>query len=289
MEQSNEMWQQLTLPFSHEMKNVLEQQHLAVQFTGLAGRHLIPEEKDKSNINLQFLPLKKIFIGKELPQGLRIAFHPESHTLQIRKSELETIREISLEGKTFMNAFQQLTTALGKLDVDVLNMTTEQPYALPSDSLKEGKYFFKDETELIEENIRYRKNASLVLQKIVSEYDDTDLMRIWPHHFDTGTIIRIEKNRSGETIKSIGLGFAIPDKMMPEPYFYLSYWSESSNSSIEIPQNLPAGKWMMPEWDGAVLTISEITQLKSSKEQFDLVKSYFEAGIKKSIAILKLD
>lgn len=260
-----------------------------MQFIGLSGRHLIPEDKNKSNINLEFLPLEKIFIGKPLPQGLQIAFHPESHALQIRGSKLEIIKEISLEGQTFMNAFQALKTELDELKVDVSDLTTEQPYELPSDSLNDGKYFFTDETALIEENIRFRQNARLVLREIASEYNDTDPVRIWPHHFDTGSIIHFEKDQNGETIKSIGIGFAIPDEMVPEPYFYLSYWSKNSTSSLEIPQNLPAGKWMMPEWDGAVLPVSEIARIKSANEQFDLVKAFFEAGIKKSIALLEID
>jgi hypothetical protein len=289
MEQNTLTWEKLTLPFSNELRNVLNQQHLAVQFIGMTGRHLLPEKEDKSNINMEFLPREKMFAGNKIRQGFKIVFHPETHSLQIRRKELKIVKEINLEGKTFKNAFVELKNVLVELDVDVSSLKMEQPYELPHDSLKEGKYFFRDKTEFIEENIRYRHNAELLLREIVAEFNNTDPVRIWPHHFDTGTIIHLEKNQSGETTKSIGLGLAIPDDMVPEPYFYLSFWSENSTSSLEIPQNLPAGKWMMPEWDGAVISISEIIQVGSAEKQYDLVKAFFEAVIKKSVALLAMD
>ena len=72
---------------------------------------------------------------------------------------------------------------------------------------------------------------------------------------------------------------AIPDSIIGEPYYYLSFWSENPIKGIEKPDALDAGKWMMPNWNGAVLKQSEILEVGSAIGQHKLVKSFFNSGI----------
>ncbi len=57
-----------------------------------------------------------------------------------------------------------------------------------------------------------------------------------------GTFATIARDEKGASSKTIGLGRAIPNSMVPEPYFYLSFWSEKPLSIKENPFALPAGK-----------------------------------------------
>jgi hypothetical protein len=57
----------------------------------------------------------------------------------------------------------------------------------------------------------------MVLQKISKAYDHAETVSIWPHHFDTGSLIPVLRNNKTEVTQSIGIGWAIPDGMIDEP------------------------------------------------------------------------
>ena len=68
--------------------------------------------------------------------------------------------------------------------------------------------------------------------------------------------------------------------MVNEPYYYLSFWSEQPVESFEALTPLEVGKWITTGWNGGVLTQSEILQSSSADEQQNLVKTFFNSGIK---------
>jgi hypothetical protein len=209
-----------------------------------------------------------------------------NQTVQILDENNNLKAEISLEGKTFQETFQEFKTALQNQGIDVSELNTKQPYELPTGGLKEGNYFAIGSDDAVAENIRYRHNAELLINEMAKQFKDVEPVRIWPHHFDTGTFATIARNEKGAASKTIGLGLAIPDSMVPEPYFYLSFWSENPRDIENIPIKLPAGKWMLPDWNGAVLGVSDTIKKETTEEQYQLAKDFFEAGL--SVLLEKL-
>ncbi|MBN1987735.1 MAG: hypothetical protein JW761_15590 [Prolixibacteraceae bacterium] len=285
---STNNWQLLSIPFSQDMENELKQQHLAAQFIALTGRYLIPQKPDGSNINMQYIPEKVMLLGNAHPDGWKVGVKLRNQTVQILGENDNSKTEVPLEGKTLHEAFQEFKTALHNLGIDVSQLKTEQPYALSKGGLKEGKYFMRGSEEAVSENTRYHHNARLIINELSARFSDVEPVRIWPHHFDTGTFATIARNEKGAASKTIGLGLAIPDSMVPEPYFYLSFWSENPLNIGNNSDKLPAGKWMMPNWNGAVLGVSEIIQKQTAEEQYSLVKVFFEVGLKSLLEKLKL-
>jgi len=279
-------WKQITLPFSAVVNNVLQQQYLAAQFVALTGRYLIPKKPDGSNINMQFLPEKEMLMGNQHPDGWAVGVQLKKLKVQILDKNLNVQAEIPLERKTFDEAFQEFKSELQNSGIDISGLKTEQPYELPTGGLKEGKFFNAGEQETTE-NIRYRHNARLIINELAAKFTDVEPVRIWPHHFDTGTFATIARNEKGGATKTIGLGLAIHDSMVPEPYFYLSFWSENSLEIQNEPVKLPAGKWMMPNWNGAVLGVSEIIQKETAEEQYLLVKEFYKVGIENLLERMK--
>ena len=271
-------WQLLSTPFNKELKNALQQQHLAAQFIALTGRYIIPQKPDFSNINMQYHSAKEMLLGNQLPGDFYIGLHLQSLKVQILNSKMEVVKELSLIGKSFDEVFQEFKALLGNLKIDISGLKTEQPFELTTDSLKEGKYFF-DAQKANQENIFYRHNAEVIISEMAARFKDAIPVRIWPHHFDTGTFAPIATNKKGDTSKTIGIGWAIPDSMVDEPYFYLSFWSESPVSEINDLLAPGSGKWMMPEWNGAVLKLSDILEKTTPESQYNFVKSFFGTGI----------
>ena len=228
---------------------------------------------------MQYITEKEMFRGNIHPDGWGVGVKLRKLTVQVLDEKGIAKAEIFLEGKTFPQAFQDFKVVLQNQRIDILQLKTDQPYELPIDGLKEGNYFAIGSDDAVAENIRYRHNAELLINEMAKQFKDVEPVRIWPHHFDTGTFAAIDWNEKGAASKTIGLGLAIPDSMVNEPYFYLSFWSENPLDIEYNPVKLPAGKWMMPDWNGAVLSVSEIIKKDTAEEQFSLVKSFFETGI----------
>ena len=154
----------------------------------------------------------------------------------------------------------------------------ELHYEIPAHKLDKGAAFSINDKKYFQENTFYRHNAEIVLNEIAHANDQAEPVRVWPHHFDTGTLIPVALNE-GKLSKSIGLGWAIPDSMVDEPYYYLSFWSEKPDDKLKTFPKLNAGQWMTPNWNGAVLKHSEIYKEKSAEKQFKLVESFYSRGI----------
>jgi hypothetical protein len=187
---------------------------------------------------------------------------------------------LSLNGKTKNQVFEELKQSLETLGIDVSKLTKELHYEIPLHDLDNGSTFIITDTESFRENTLYRHNSEIIITNIAADYSNASSVRIWPHHFDTGSYIPLEFNAKNEVSKSFGIGWAIPDSMVNEPYYYLSFWSENSIEDFDKLPSPDAGEWIRTGWKGGVLRLSDIIKEKSSKSQYELVKTFFQSGIK---------
>ncbi len=276
----NHTWKQLTLDFNKELSNALLQQHHAAQFIALAGRYLIPQEADDSNTNMQYQADREWLVGNVLSGGMRIALHlPDLELFTIDKFN-HCRSEIPLAGKSKQQVFEQLKQNLSDLGLDVSKFRKELHYTLPDHELDKNAAFLTGDKKYTQENIFYRHNAEIIISKIASNFKKADPVRIWPHHFDTGSSIPVGYNANGGVSKSIGLGWAIPDDMIDEPYYYLSFWSESPVGDFSELPAPEAGEWIRTGWNGGVARHSDILKISSAGRQQEFVELFFNSGIK---------
>ena len=280
-------WKIQTLPFDSNIKNTLQLQHQAAQFIALVGKYLIPQQADDSNTNMQFVADGNLFLGNELPNGFQLALSLSDLTLRIRDKNKKPLKSISLYGKTKQDVFDELNQSLLNLGIEVVNFKNKLHYEIPAHSLDEGAVFKLEDEKYTNECITYRHNAKIVLNEVVKKFNNPEPIRIWPHHFDTGAFLPISKNKNGELLQSIGIGWAIPDSMIDEPYYYLSFWSEKALPNRDGFSALTAGKWMMPNWNGAVLKNPEIRSQKTAETQKKLVMHFYSRGIDTLLQKLK--
>lgn len=273
------MWKKIERSFNEQIGDALEQQHFAAQFIAMAGRHLIPRQPDDSNTNMYFDTGYESLIGNPLSNAMRLALYLPQLRIHILKPNGDKKHEITLEGKSMQQVFAELKQALSSSGIDTTGFINELHYEIPGHKLGEGAAFNTNSEILLRENTEYRHNAEIVLKEIAQGFERAEAVRVWPHHFDTGSLIPVSNNNEGKLIQSIGIGWAIPDNMVKEPYYYLSYWSEKP---IDKPLVLDApgtGNWMMPQWNGAVLKHSEILKAGDANDQYEMVRSFFKTGI----------
>ena len=87
-------------------------------------------------------------------------------------------------------------------------------------------------------------------------------------------------NEAGGVSKSMGLGWAIADTMVDEPYYYLSYWSEVPVENFNSLPDPDTGEWIRTGWNGGILRNSEILKALTAVEQQTMAESFFNSGIK---------
>lgn len=273
-------WKPISAVFNKGLNDALQQQHQATQLIAMVGRHLLAQQADDSNTNMQYYPEQKMMVGNELEKGLRVALDIESMYLKIIDKDFQIKKQFALEGKSKKMAIEKLRNMLWDLNVDVSNFKDELHYEISKHDLdNEGVFSINYEDDFIE-NAIYRNNAEIILNEISKKHQLKEAIKVWPHHFDTGSFIPVSNNKKGELSQSIGLGFAIPDSMVKEPYYYLSFWSEKAIKELKKPEALTVGKWMNPNWNGAVLKLSDIMKAKSAKVQQQIVKDFYESGFK---------
>lgn len=272
-------WEIQSLTYTEDISDALQQQHHAAQFIAMVGKYLIPQKEDDSNTNMQFMMDGELLVGNKLPNEWQIALDLTNLNLSIFDKEFKPKSEIQLNGKTKAQVFDNLKQTLAKFDFDVSKFKNELHYEIPGHKLDKNLPFSIRYKNLFQENTVYRHNAEIVLNEIIADINNAEPVRIWPHHFDTGSIIPLARNDQNKVSSSIGIGWAMPDSMIPEPYYYLSFWSEKPDEGLKSLSALAAGQWMMPNWNGAVLKHSEIFSGKSASEQHNMVKSFFTSGM----------
>jgi len=279
MSKGQNNWRLRTLPFDENYHDALQQQHHASQFIALVGHHLIEQKPDDSNTNMQYLSEKEMLLGNELSNGLRMGLQLTTLELFLFDSRFNQIKNISLNRKSWKQVYEELKQTLSESNVDVSNFSDKLHYEIPAHPLVNGANFTIEDSKYFKENALNFHNSKIILESIVADFKDTATIRVWPHHFDTGTFIPLSYNTSGELTRSIGLGMAIPDSMVDEPYYYLSFWSADSTENINDLSPLEIGEWKTPEWKGAVLRFSEILKNNSAETQNGTVERFFKSGI----------
>ncbi len=272
-------WNLLTKAFNSDINEILFQQYFGAQFIAMAGRHLIKQRDDDSNTSMGYNSRRQSIIGEALSENIRISLNLSDLSITLLHKDSVIQPAISLPGLDMNSAFSSLLQTLNNAGVNVSNLKNELHYDFPDHKMLHGAVFAYNHPGLIQENITYRHNAENILSEVISGFEDSEAIRIWPHHFDTGTLIPLAYNSKGELTRSAGLGWAIPDGMIDEPYYYLSIWSKDP---MEYPTKMPSlknGCWMMPEWNGAVLRLSEILNYHSPDIQRDSVISFYKSGL----------
>ncbi|MBT7464391.1 MAG: hypothetical protein HN686_10435 [Bacteroidetes bacterium] len=270
----------ITQAFNPIIHEALIQQHHASQYVGMAGWYLLPQLPDQSNTNMGYVAESKMLVGNTLPNGLSVGLQLSSLQLHLIREGKTTNKAISLIGKTQEAVYKELREALEQNGVDTSNLLNKPNNPIPSHDLHVGGMFSIPDQEAFNENTHYRQNAETIITQIAEDLDNASSIRVWPEHFDTGGIENIAWNDQKEVTKSLGFGWAIPDSMIKEPYFYLNIWSHENLEGFNELPSPDAGEWSKTGWHGGVLTHSEIMKAGTSYDQQAMVLSFFRSGIK---------
>ncbi len=263
------------------LNGAFHEYHRLSQLIAMAGNDLIEPRADDSHTSMTWSHEKQQYRGEAFPQlkNARFIIQPENMEISLvdeSENQLGSFSPIDLLKHEALENMNQILKEAGTKD----QIKNELHFQIPEDL--GAKYQVPSNTFLLE-HLYLRHNADLILKSISEKHDSDSEIRIWPHHFDTGSIIYINE----DDIKStIGIGLAIADAYYPSPYFYINFHSNSEKyQDLELPKLNNSSHLNTLDWKGYILGLDEIVKLNEADDQHKIVEKFFDESIE---AIRKL-
>ena len=278
-------WQTLTLPFTAELQYGLHTLHHATQLVGMFSNSFLPKQLDDSQSNLGWSSEKNSIVSHVVSDT--IAF------LDIKNWEWKLVNDktnkqfqTEIAGKTKSEAFQWFKSNLHKLGFDQDNFEYFKHFSLPYHEIDNGVSFVNLSSTIRNTLTKMQTNASIALHECIESLGLGTLspVRIWPHHFDMASLIIIETDVDHNPTKTIGIGWAMPDDEIDEPYFYTNHWIKKEERNYDnLPSLNSCGKWHTSSWVGITIKYSDIL---NATNQYETIKEYFTESIRINKQIL---
>ncbi len=273
-------------PFSIDGRNLttaIQALHQAAQFAAMISNSYLPRLSDDSQNSFHWNAETCCLEGRWIKNpSVRILI--DVRNFEIIIDNYLSLEIISLDGWTKEQVIGNLQDELNKIHLNPALLKPVDQFTIPAHPVDKGLPFSKPSMEFLTEWSNYLNVTQQVLGEIQSRFKWASAISVWPHHFDMGIYVPIAKDEAGNDTNSIGLGLAIPDTYVSEPYFYINHWS---SEPIKYPEHLPQtrhGYWNTKDWKGLVLTSSAILV---KADQVALVKAFFNEGIDASLQLLK--
>jgi hypothetical protein len=176
-------------------------------------------------------------VGAELPDGRRARLELASLTLRVGQDSL------ALAGKTVAEAARWLS---GELGTELQFPSWDLP-AGPAAAFGPFGSTAAERASLV----HWYAASHALLAGFTPGVGTASDIRVWPHHFDIALLVTLQAHPSDpEASRTVGLGMTPGDGGIPMPYLYVTPWPYPS---VRATPPLPAGRWNVEGWYGAVL------------------------------------
>ncbi len=239
---------------------MIETLHRAAQYLAATANSQLDSQSDDSQANLkwdtEYLALGTRPLNKA--GNLILSLNYPDFKLEWLEPGERIIDEFPLQNKKHNEIMDWLSSSGEKIGLAKeinFNISYEFPYGEPTG------FEFKQPTP--EEFVvfgNHRSNAQKALEEVFEDQEEVSEIRVWPHHFDTGGLVLLDKDFGAGT--SLGLGLAIPDGMIKDFYYYAAAYSNSELDYSEL-MGLRHGMWMTDSWKGIALPASNVTKEKA--------------------------
>ena len=279
------LWTKPTDVTMEDLNAAILQVHHASQFLAMAGKSLLPPASDDSHTNVAWEEDR--FAGRWINDEYRLCLLPVPFTLELEVKDGDVLDRLELDGQTNAQIEAWLREALPA--DDAARFSTELHYEIPHHPVADGTAYAYDNEAAFTAATIWRSNASLVLSEAVRGIEGAAEVRVWPHHFDSGSFIAVTHNAAGKLTGYIGVGYNIADSMITEPYYYVSGWvaEETGKTWPEKLTSSAGGKWMMPTWNGAILTLSEVQAAGGPADQGNLTLKFLGGNIDTALGLIR--
>ncbi len=273
---SDHLWAPLGATPPTTLRDARVQLHWAAQCLSAVADALLSRELDDSQSNLEWSPALGALVGRRLDSGHRVALRLLDPTLLVLGPRGGVVAARRLIGQTLRDTLSWLSGLLAEVAGKAVVALKTREYDMPEHDVDNGVAFGTSSahTHAI---ARWFSNAHTALSAFLAGQEQHKPLRVWPHHFDLGSVLPLE-----DSTRSIGIGMSPGDADYEEPYFYVTMWPIPTERG-NLP-SLPVGRWHTDAYLGAILTASEIVP---HQQQGSLVSTFLTAAVASSRALVK--
>lgn len=256
--------------------------HWACQLLGAVADELVRRKPDDSHTNLFWDDDTDSLVGHQMDHGLRVALDLEDFAIEIRSLIARDNKVLELERRTVDDARRWLNRELAAM----LNRPVEaalRTYEMPDHRVKRGGAFRRPPEDGLAELGRWYNNAELTLGAFARSDSRATEMAIWPHHFDLGGIVFLDRDVAPEKARQIGVGMSPGDDHIGRPYFYVTPWPIAEHP--DLPE-LEHGRWFTESFVGAVLDADELAGAGNAADQASMASSFLTAAVAAGEALI---
>ncbi|WP_350285159.1 hypothetical protein [uncultured Croceitalea sp.] len=231
--------------------DTISQLHFAAQYLATAAKSFLVAKDDDSHTNIGFsIASKRLQTRSLTDNGLLLSLNLMDFSLEWNSQKTEPL---VLNDKTHSDVTDWLRRTSVLLEFKKpyqFDLHYELPFAI------EDTFIFKSlQNEALEDFFTTRSIAQKAIQSFLEEESLVSEIRIWPHHFDLGAFATIS-----DTKKSVGVGLAVADTVVPQTYFYISGYQNNAPIDPTRLDTLTLGKWKNNTFKGGVLSAQKVTE-----------------------------
>ncbi|OUS00410.1 hypothetical protein A9Q86_10590 [Flavobacteriales bacterium 33_180_T64] len=224
-----------------------ETMHIAAQYLATSAISFITKEDDDSHTNLGWI--NRTLETHPFINGDKLGLNYEHFSLEWIHSDGNK-EHLFLNNVTHKEVIDWI--ALMSIDNHIEKVYSYlMHYDLPYKKISDTFRFKLTSQNDLNQLIKKRDLAQHVISKVLTSNNYISPIRIWPHHFDTGAFVNINKKLS------IGIGMAIPDSLIDDFYFYISGYNNHKPINLELPKNINKETYYTNGWQGFAIPISE--------------------------------
>jgi len=262
-------WKSLGNPSPTSLREARVQLHWAAQVLSALADRWLQAQPDDSHTNMEWRPELGALVGNPTESGLRLALRPHDlHLLALREDR--TVATLALGGATLAEAMRWADEQAATSGGGPVRGVQARDYDMPAHPVRSAGAPFTVDGEALAALGRWFQAGDALLRELAAREPGTIPVRIWPHHFDAGSIAFLDE--PGHTARQLGFGLSPGDHYYEEPYFYLTVYP--MRPSPRFPALAGGGFWReQPPFVGAVLRgstlVGEADPLAAARAFFD--------------------
>jgi hypothetical protein len=261
-----------------ELRESRVQLHWAAQVLSAAADRWLPALPDDGHTSMTWSSDTGALIGNAAASGLQLAL--AVHAFELRAVQGgRTLAALALIGKTLAEAMRWADAQLAGAEGGTARGIRARDYDMPDHAVRDGAAFSPDPAALAE-LAGWFTHGDAVLCEAAAGAPRTLPVRVWPHHFDAGTIRYL--GEPGPSAPQIGFGLSPGDRHYEQPYFYVTAFPLRPDP--RFPALPGGGFWREHEpFVGAVLLGSTLAAVSDPRA---VSRSFLEAATAAGCALI---
>lgn len=266
-----------TLPPT-ELRDARVQLHWAAQVLSAAADRWLPMQPDDGHTSMAWSSDAGAPIGNAAASGLQLALSVHDFELRVVQGS-RTLAALTLTGKTLAEAMQWADAQLAGAEGGPARGIHARDYDMPAHPVRGGATFSPD-PDALGELAGWFAHGDAVLREIAARAAHTLPVRVWPHHFDAGSIHYL--GEPGPSAPQIGFGLSPGDRYYEQPYLYVTAFPLRPDP--QFPALPDGGFWREHEpFVGAVLLGSTVAAASDPRAAS---RSFLETAIAAGRALI---